>query len=57
MSIEFAAAALFFTTILVLWSYVKEQQALEEHELYDDVKKKYKPYDKNDVKYTDGDNT
>ena len=56
MSIEFAASALFFTTILVLWSYVNEQQALEEHELYDD-KKKYKPYDKNDVKYTDGDNT
>ena len=56
MTIEFAAAALFFTTILVLWSYVNEQQALEEHELYDD-KKKYKPYDKNDVKYTDGDNT
>lgn len=33
--------------LFVLWAYVNEQQALEEHELYD----------KDKVKYTDGDNT
>jgi len=33
--------------LFALWSYVNEQQALEEHELYD----------KDKIKYTDGDNT
>ena len=50
MTPEFAFFGLAFIILFVLWSYVNEQQALEDYESYDDEKKRYK-------RPTDGDNT
>ena len=44
--LEFAGGVIVIV-LFALWSYVNEQQALEEHAIYD----------KDKVKYTDGDNT